>query len=181
MTRDWHAMTVEEALADLRADTAGLTSEEVARRLERHGPNTIDVDEGRPWWRLLARQFVSPLIGILVVALAVTALIREWVDAVAIFVVLLLNAGIGYWQESRAQSAVLALKDLSAPTARVLRDGTVRTVAAADLVPGDVVPLESGERVPADLRVARSAGLRVDESMLTGETLAVTKTTAPLP
>lgn len=181
MTRDWHAMTVEEALADLRADTAGLTSEEVARRLERHGPNTIDVDEGLPWWRLLARQFVSPLIGILVVALAVTALIREWVDAVAIFVVLLLNAGIGYWQESRAQSAVLALKDLSAPTARVLRDGTVRTVAAADLVPGDVVPLESGERVPADLRVARSAGLRVDESMLTGETLAVTKTTAPLP
>ena len=179
--RGWHGVGPAEALALLSAGSAGLTDEEAARRRQEWGANVLDMAEATPWWRVLLRQFVSPLIGILVIATVVTALLREWVDSGAILFILLLNAGIGFWQERRAEKAVKALSELAVPTCRVVRDGAVRRVDAAELVPGDVVPLESGERVPADLRLVDTSDLHVDESLLTGEVLPVTKTVDPLP
>lgn len=180
-TPQWHTLEGSAVLTDLRSDGRGLSNEAARERLERSGPNTIEVSEPSPWWKTLARQFVSPLIGILVIALVLTALLQEWVDAGAIFLILLLNAGIGFWQERRAESAVRALQEMSAPSCRALRDGTEVRMPAADLVPGDVVLLESGERVPADLRLLEATALQVNESMLTGEVLAVAKVTDPLP
>lgn len=177
----WHVLRAGAVLDLLDAAGDGLTSGQAAERLAHHGPNRLDVVEATPWWRVLARQFVSPLIGILVLALAVTLAMREWVDAGAIGFVLVLNAGIGYWQERKAESAVRALRELATPYCRAVRDGVEQTLPAADLVPGDVVLLESGERVPADLRLLEARGLHLDESMLTGESLPVAKTADELP
>jgi P-type Ca2+ transporter type 2C len=181
MADDWHVLGTDEVLRLLEADEGGLTTHRAEETLSRVGPNVLEVKEPDPWWRVLARQFVSPLIGILVIAFAVTLVLREWVDAGAILVVLVINAGIGFWQERKAESAVRALKQLSAPTCRALRDGVEASLPAADVVPGDVVLLESGERVPADLRLLVVNGLRVDESMLTGEVMPVHKGHQALP
>jgi len=162
-------------LARLEAGPDGLSNAEAAHRAGRYGRNELPETGATSWWRVLARQFVSPLIGILVVTFVITAVQRHWVDAGAIALVLLLNAGIGFWQERKAERSVRALKRLSAPICRVLRDGAEHELPAAELVPGDVVLLESGERVPADLRLLEVNGLQVDESMLTGEVLPVTK------
>ena len=175
-TAEWHTTPVEDALDVLRTTPDGLSAEEAERRRELWGANELDVAGPAPWWLILARQFVSPLIFILVVATIVTMVLREWVDATAILIVLTLNAGIGFWQERRAESAVLALRALSVPACRVVRGGTILKIDSRDLVPGDIVPLESGERVPADLRLIEESDLRVDESLLTGEVLPVGKT-----
>ncbi|MFK5647192.1 cation-translocating P-type ATPase [Ornithinimicrobium sp. LYQ121] len=177
----WHGAPASELLEHLDSTLAGLSDTEADLRGRRWGANRIDVAGATPWWRVLLRQFLSPLIGILVIATVVTTVLREWVDATAILFILVLNAGIGYWQERRAETAVLALRELAVPSCRVVRDGTTRRIDAAGLVPGDVVPLESGERVPADLRMLEVADLRVDESLLTGEVLPVGKTAGPLP
>ncbi|HET6391357.1 MAG TPA: HAD-IC family P-type ATPase [Blastococcus sp.] len=177
----WHVLSRQDVLGTLDSTPQGLTDHAAARRAERDGRNELPVSEATPAWRILARQFVSPLIGILVLCFGVTLVLREWVDAVAILVILLLNAGIGFWQERKAETAVRALQQLSAPVCRVLRDGQERELPAVELVPGDVVLLESGERVPADLRLLEVNGLQVDESMLTGEVLPVTKQVNRLP
>ncbi len=177
----WHVLSRKDVLGRLDTSPDGLANAEAERRLERHGRNELPQAEATPALKVLARQFVSPLIGILVVTFVITALQQHWVDAVAIFLVLSLNAGIGYWQERKAETAVRALQRLSVPVCRALRDGSVREMAAAELVPGDVVVLESGERVPADLRMLEVNGLQVDESMLTGEVLPVAKQVNRLP
>jgi P-type Ca2+ transporter type 2C len=171
----WHDVEAEALLRDLRTDERGLTEAEATRRLAEHGRNELLFDEATARWKIFLRQFVSPLIGILVICAVVTALLQHWVDFGAIVIVLLLNAGIGYWQERKAENDVRALRSLSAPTARVLRYGVVRHIPAAELTVGDVVPLESGERVPADLRLLEVNALQVDESMLTGEAMPATK------
>lgn len=145
------------------------------------GPNELSFAGATPWWRVLLRQFISPLIGILLVAAVVTLIQQHWVDSGAIFLVLSINAALGFVQERKAEADVRALQSLSTPSCRVLRDGIEQVVAGRDVVPGDVVLLESGERVPADLRLFDANGLQVDESMLTGESFAATKHTAPLP
>lgn len=174
---EWHRISATAALDVLEASRDGLPEGEAARRRGIWGANEILVAGPTPWWQTLARQFVSPLILILVVATIVTALLQEWIDTTAIFLVLMLNAGIGFWQEKRAESAVLALRELSAPTCRVVRDGRPEQSDARMLVPGDIVALESGERIPADLRLIQESDLRVDESLFTGEVLPVSKTT----
>lgn len=177
----WHVQARTDVLGHLDTTTDGLTAAEARRRIAVHGPNALPDPRPTPAWRVLARQFVSPLIGILVLTFVVTAVQRHWADAAAIFVVLALNAGIGFWQERRAESAVRALQSLSVPTCRALRDGDDHDLPAAELVPGDVVLLDSGDRVPADLRLLEVNGLQVDESMLTGEVLPVTKQVHRLP
>ncbi|GGG63546.1 ATPase [Kocuria dechangensis] len=179
--RPWHHRTVEETLAGLGAGPSGLTEEEAAARRERWGPNELVVAEPTPGWRVFLRQFTSPLVGFLLVCAVVTAVQRHWVDTVAILAAVVLNAVIGHWQERKAETEVRALQSLASPSSRVLRGGALVTLAAADLVPGDLVLLESGDRVPADLRLVEVNGLRVDESMLTGEVLAVDKSTEPVP
>lgn len=121
---------------------------------------------------------MSPLIGILIIAGIITSLQKHWVDSVAILVVVALAAGLGFWQERKAERDVRSLQRLSTTTARVWRDGSMRVVASEELVPGDLVLLESGEKVPADIRLLRSIGLQADESMLTGESVAAPKSTA---
>ncbi|WP_051516038.1 cation-translocating P-type ATPase [Candidatus Blastococcus massiliensis] len=180
-TGRWHVLSRQDVLGWLDATPHGLTGSEAARRAEAHGRNELPVTETTPAWRVLLRQFVSPLIGILLLTFAITVVQRHWVDAGAIGLVLLVNAGIGFWQERKAEVAVRALQQLSAPVCRVLRDGHERELPAAELVRGDVVLLESGERVPADLRLLDTNGLQVDESMLTGEVLPVTKQVSRLP
>ena len=161
---------------------AGLTTDEARRRLDAHGPNALPETPPEPAWRRFVRQFKSPLIYILLFALVVDAGI--WIseggegvplEAVAIAVILLLNAGLGVWQERRAEDALARLEDLSAPQVRVFRDGVLAGVASTDIVPGDVLRLEAGDRVPADAIVARPMNLTVDESVLTGESVPVEK------
>jgi len=166
----------------------GLTTDEARRRLAEHGPNTLPAATAEPLWHRLARQFRSPLIYILlfalVVDLAVWALAgtHGWpLESIAIAVILLLNAGLGLWQEHKAESALARLEKLAAPQAWVARDGDLVRLPAAELVCGDVVRLESGDRVPADATAAAAENLQVDESVLTGESLPVDKVAeAPL-
>ncbi|MGC0274606.1 cation-translocating P-type ATPase [Pseudactinotalea sp. Z1739] len=175
--RTWHALDIKDVTAALQADDQGLTSAEAGQRLAVHGPNTIETSSATPWIVTLLRQFVSPMIGILLAAFVITMLLREYVDAGAIALILALNAGLGFWQERKSARDVRALATLSAPNCTVVRDGAAATRPAADLVPGDVVHLESGDRVPADVRLLDAKSLQVDESMLTGESEAVTKQT----
>jgi Ca2+-transporting ATPase len=177
----WHSLTPEAAFAQLGSTAQGLTGAEAADRLERVGPNELAVAGPTPWWRVLLRQFISPLIAILLGAAVITFIQQHWVDSGAIFLVLLINAALGFVQERKAEADVRALQSLSTPTCRVLRDGAERVIPGRDVVPGDVVVLESGERVPADLRLFTANGLEVDESMLTGESFAATKHTEALP
>lgn len=180
-SRLWHALAEDEVFARLSSGPEGLTRGEASRRLAGSGPNELNIAGATPWWRVLLRQFISPLIGILLVAAVVSLIQQHLVDAAAIFLILCINAALGFFQERKAEAAVLALQSLSTPSCRVLRDGTEQVVAGRDVVPGDVVLLESGERVPADLRLFEANALQVDKSMLTGESFAASKHTAPLP
>ncbi len=176
----WHRLTFEAALARLASGSDGLTNAEAARRLREVGPNEIERERLQSRWELLLHQFRDPLIYILLVAAAVTFALRDYTDTGVILAVLLINALIGYLQESRAQREMAALANLAAPRAEALRDGAPRSVASRELVPGDVVLLASGARVPADLRLLAAIGLEIDESALTGESLPARKSTAPL-
>ncbi|MGH3241009.1 MAG: cation-translocating P-type ATPase, partial [Spirillospora sp.] len=172
----------EEVVRELGGDAShGLTSGEAAERLERDGPNTLPAARGRgPVTRFLL-QFNSPLIYVLLVSAAVTALIGEHVDAVVIGGVVIVNAVVGFVQESRAEKALTALAAMTETAATVVRDGSPRRAAAAELVRGDLVELDAGDKVPADLRLVRTDELAVDESALTGESVPVGKDPAPLP
>jgi len=171
----WWALPLAEVQERLNAERGGLTSEEARSRLERFGPNTIGTEKLEPWWSLALRQFQDPLIYILLVATVVTLAIRDYVDAGVIMAVVLLNAVIGFVQELRARRAMQALSKLSAPRAEVVRDGRSVQIPAEDLVPGDVVVLSTGARVPADLRLFKVSDLEVDESALTGESIPARK------
>jgi magnesium-transporting ATPase (P-type) len=175
-----HTLGAGEVAARLGTGPQGLGVEEAAGRLTVHGPNAIEDDQGSGWLRLLLHQFASPLIYLLLAAVGVTVLLGEWVDAAVIALVLLLNTVIGFGQEFRAERSVRALMQLAAPRARVVRDGQEHEIDARDLVPGDVVLLESGNRVPADLRLAAVTSLQIDESLLTGESRPADKHTDPV-
>jgi magnesium-transporting ATPase (P-type) len=178
--RPWHALAPDEVADLLDADPEhGLSADEARQRLARHGRNEVARQEATPWWRMLLKQFQNPLIYILMIAGVITVLLGEFIDAGFIAAVLILNAGIGFHQERQAEKSVRSLMELVSPEAEVVRDGREQTVDASEVVPGDVVRLESGGRVPADLRLARVASLRVDESLLTGESTPVHKQTQP--
>ena len=174
----WHALPVDEALHAGAADAAaGLSHAEADRRRALHGPNRLPAAQRRPGWLRLALQFHNPLIYVLVVAGAVTFGLDDHVDAGVIFGVVLINALIGYVQEGKAERALEAVSAMLASRATVLRDGAWHEIDAAELVPGDIVQLESGARVPADLRLLRAKNLRIDEAALTGESVAAAKDT----
>lgn len=179
-TPNWHSMSADAALRRLGTSPLGLALTEVTTRQQRYGENSLPLAPPTRWWVVLLRQFVSPLIGIMVVANLITIVQQHWVDAAAIGVVLVLTVTLGYWQERKAEREVHALRSLSSSVAHVRRDGTIRVIPASELVPGDIVAVVGGERVPADLRIVEANRLRVDESMLTGESLPVAKTTTPV-
>jgi magnesium-transporting ATPase (P-type) len=173
--RLWHSETEASVRAALRTPVAGLTSEEAERRIREFGPNLLPEKGPSPLWLIVLRQFVSPLIYILVVAALVSAIVGDVKDALFIFAVLGINALIGAYQESQADKSSHALRKLLRVVAQVERAGEVREIEASGVAMGDVVWLESGNRVPADLRLIWSQGLEIDESLLTGESLTVGK------
>jgi magnesium-transporting ATPase (P-type) len=176
----WHAWEQAQVLAELATSSRGLTAQEADRRLEEHGPNTLREARPTPIWVTALAQFKSPLIFILLLAGALTFALGEYVDTAVIAAVLLLNASIGLYQERNAERSVLALMELVSPTARVVRDGQEWEIDSAEVVPGDIIVLESGARVPADIRLLSAAALRIDESMLTGESVPASKRTEPV-
>ena len=173
--RPWHSESPDSVLAAIGTSLRGLSPEEAERRRQEYGPNLLPEKSPAPLWRIVLRQFTSPLIYILVAAAVVSAAIGDLKDAGFIAAVLAINAIIGTWQESQAEKSSHALRKLLRIHAQVERDGEVTEIKAEDVVPGDVVWLESGNRVPADLRLISAHGLEVDESLLTGESLATKK------
>lgn len=176
-----HHISVGESALLLGADIEqGLTLQEVEVRQRKYGPNRIAARRGeRAWWRLL-RQFMQPFIYVLIAAFAITAWLGQHVDAVIIIGVVIVNAIIGFIQESKATGALEALMERVTTEATVRRDGARRRVPSTELVPGDLVMLEAGDKVAADLRVTRVRGLMVDESALTGESVPVAKHPDPV-
>ena len=176
----WHTLESEAVLAALDTTLAGLSPEQVEQRLQHFGHNELPTQEPPTLLHIVLHQFQSPLIYILLAAAAVSLLIGDFKDAIFILIVVLLNAGLGAYQEHRAERSAAALQSLLHIDATVRRNGEDEEVDARDLVPGDIVLIESGDRVPADLRLARAANLSVDESLLTGESVAVSKRSAVL-
>ncbi len=176
----WHARPAADALRALGTSAQGLAPEEAARRLAEHGPNALPQARRRhPIVRLLA-QFNNALIYFLLAAAVAAAVLAHFVDAAVIVAVVLVNAIIGFVQEGKAEAALEAMHKLISPQASVLRAGARQSIAVAELVPGDVVLLEAGDRVPADLRLMRARGLLIDEALLTGESVAAEKNEAPV-
>ncbi len=172
----WHIMSPQDAAERLATDLErGLATEEAARRLERYGANELEPKRATPPWKLLLSQFNDFMIWVLLAAVIVSALEQQVLEAIAITAILLLNGVLGFVQEYRAERSLEALKELAAPTATVIRDGSEREVPARDLVPGDIVVLEAGDRIPADGRLIETAALQVDESSLTGESRPAAK------
>ncbi len=174
----WHAMPFEEVTDLLETNPEeGLGQFAVKHRLEQFGPNALTPAKGRgPLMRFLL-QFHNPLIYILNIAVIVTLVLHEYVDAAVIFGVVLVNAIVGYVQEAKAVSAIEALSQSMTTTATVVREGEAVEIPATEIVPGDLVLLQAGDKVPADLRLMRSRDLRIDESALTGESVPVEKET----
>lgn len=172
----WHALEPADVARRLGVSLAtGLTRGEVARRVALHGANVIRPGRPRGWAERIAAQLSDFLILVLLAAALVSGLLGDVTDTIAILVIVILNGAIGLVQELRAERAIDALKGMSAPHARVRREGEVARIAAAGIVPGDVVLIEAGDVVPADIRLVESASLRIDESLLTGESTTVEK------
>jgi P-type Ca2+ transporter type 2C len=185
---DAYRLSTDEVLTALAADLhRGLTDEEAVARLSRCGRNELAGEPGVPAWRRFLSQFKDVLVILLVVATAVSAVLWAYerdttlpYESIAIFAIVLLNAAMGFVQESRAEAAVTALRAMSANEAQVIRDGERRSVPASELVPGDVVLVEQGDTIPADARVVESIALQTAEASLTGESLPVSKDAAPI-
>ncbi len=177
----WHALPAGDALGQFGVERArGLTPAEVAERIARYGPNSLPAAERRgPLARFLL-QFHNVLIYVLIAAAVVTLLLGQWVDSAVIFGVVVINAIIGFVQEGKAEKALDAIRGMLSPCAQVLRDGRRQPVPAEQLVPGDIVFLASGDRVPADLRIVELRSLRIEEAALTGESVPVEKSCDPV-
>ncbi|EXJ11416.1 MULTISPECIES: cation-transporting P-type ATPase [Nitrincola] len=177
----WHHLTEEDVFNTINSDRlSGLSHNEVQERLRLFGPNTISGQASISPLKRLLLQFHNPLIYILLFATAVTLFLGEYVDSGVIFGVVLINAAIGFVQESKAEEAINSLKGMLSSTATVLRDGEKQTIPASDVVPGDIVFLASGDKVPADMRIFDCRDLQIDESTLTGESVSATKSRTTL-
>jgi Ca2+-transporting ATPase len=178
----WHSLEVSQVVSELATDQRkGLSSAEAARRLAQYGPNELLKEKGISPLALFLGQFKNMLVIILLVAIALSALVGEVMDAAIIAVIVLFVAGLGFFQEYRAERAIEALRKMLSPTITVLRGGREEKVLSKDLVPGDVMLLEAGDRVPADARIVEEHSLRCDEASLTGESVPVGKRREALP
>ena len=174
--QSWFALEIGEAAEALRTSIdGGLDANIAASRLDSHGPNELTAAPKPPFWKKLLEQFSSFLVIILILAAVVSAVVGEFVQAIAIAAIVLLNAALGVVQERRAEDAMAALQKLTAPEAQAVRGGRRRTVPARRIVVGDLVLLEAGNYVPADIRLVESANLRIEEAALTGESVPVDK------
>jgi len=177
----WHALNITEVLEKLKSGVKGLSAEEAAKRLLEYGPNELRKEKGRTKIEIFIGQFKNILVIILILASILSIAIGETLDAVIITAIVVASAGLGFIQEYRAERAIEALKKLTTPTATVIRDGKEVTIPTKEIVPGDILVLNAGDKVPADARVIEAHNLKVDEASLTGESVAVTKIADPLP
>jgi len=175
----WHTVSVEDALAHLATASLGLSGGEAVQRLHVYGPNELTSLTRESAWRTFAAQFKNALIVILLCATVISGFLGHTLEAVVITVIVLFAVLLGFFQEYRASRALDALRQMAAPTARVLRDGQETVVPARELVPGDVVLLRAGDRVPADIRLTQAINLAIDEAALTGESQPAQKTISP--
>ena len=171
----WHSQSVEEVLAQLASTADGLSSQEAAQRLATNGPNELKEGKRVSPLQIFLGQFKSLIIWILIAAGVISGLLGEVVDCIAILAIVVLNAVIGFYQEFKAEKSIAALKKLTAPQAKVRRDGQVTSIPASGIVAGDILALEAGDLVAADARLLEAASLKCIESALTGESEAVTK------
>ncbi|HLD05816.1 MAG TPA: calcium-translocating P-type ATPase, SERCA-type [Candidatus Nanoarchaeia archaeon] len=168
---DAYRLSEKEVLRELDSSLFGLSKEAVSRRLEEYGPNVLKEEPRKPWWRMFLEEFKDVMVLMLLGALLVSLLLGEHTDAIFIFVVVILNAIIGYIQEYKAEESLQALKKMMSPEAKVIRNGVMQDILAKDLVPGDILVLEEGDKIPADARLLEVVSLAVDESALTGESV----------
>src|SRR3990172_5506190 len=178
--QNWHTLSTAEAIDRLQSTPAGLSQSEAARRLAESGPNELQAAHRISPWAILFEQFKNVLIIILLVATVLSAFLGHGVEAIAISVIVLFAVLLGFVQEYRAERAIEALRQMAAPTATGLRDGDEQEVPAREVVPGDVILLRAGDKVPADGRLLEAVNLQVEEAALTGESVPVEKHTAPL-
>ncbi|MEN8238301.1 MAG: HAD-IC family P-type ATPase, partial [Actinomycetota bacterium] len=172
---DWSMTTAEVVASKLASPETGLEHDEAAERLIQFGPNRIEEAKGRGRFAIFVDQFKGFLTYVLVGAVLISAFLGDWIEAVAILAIIVLNAIMGYAQESKAEEAMAALSEMAVPTVRVRRGGTLLETSSLDLVPGDRVVLETGNVVPADGRLAVSSNLQIEEAALTGESEPVSK------
>ena len=175
-----HSLDIPAVFEELGSGPEGLTAAAATAALERYGENALPQAPEETWWQRLLRQFRDPMIYVLIGAAVVTAVLGEVVDTIVIAAVVIINAAVGFLQEGRAANALAAIRDMLSPSSEVLRDGQWLTLESDQLVPGDVVKLRAGDRVPADLRLFRTTSLRVEESALTGESVPADKQTGPV-
>jgi P-type Ca2+ transporter type 2C len=176
----WYKLNTQEILHGLGTSENGLSDEEAKHRFEEYGPNRLVEEEQISSLKILLHQFASPLIYILLIAGVVTVLLEEYIDSGVIFTVVIMNAIIGFIHEYKAEKSVSSLRKMVVPKAKAIRDGRELVMHSELLVPGDIVLLASGARVPADLRLLHAIELKIDESMLTGESLPAEKITSPI-
>ncbi len=177
----WHAEAVSAVFGHADTTAEGLSTAEASRRLGQHGRNVLPASAGKSAVQRLIEQFNNLLIYVLLAAAVVTALLGHPIDTGVILGVVILNAVIGFVQEGKAEAALEAIRGMISPKASVLRDGVRATIDAADLVPGDILLLEAGDRVTSDVRLVKARNLRIDEAILTGESVPVEKATDPVP
>ena len=169
--KPWHAQPLSQVYETLHSSEDGLRDAEATERLQTHGPNTLRAKPPKSILRMLKEQLLDPMVLILIGAALFSALLQEWTEAIVIGTIVVVNAVIGIVQEKKAQSSLEALRNMRAPTARVLREGEESILPASELVPGDIVFLRDGDMVPADLRLVDAANLKVQEASLTGESV----------
>lgn len=176
----WHSLDSNTVIAALHTTPNGLDDQAVMERLQRDGPNTLPAQKHAPAWQQLLNQLYNPLIGILLCAAIMKVALQQWGDVIAIMFVVVFNALLSFFQESKAERSLQELRKLNAPKAHVMRNGTAQTIDASELVRGDCLLLESGTKIPADARLIESLMLEVDESLMTGESVPVPKTAQKL-
>ncbi|MGD6808734.1 MAG: cation-translocating P-type ATPase [Candidatus Bathyarchaeia archaeon] len=181
MDKQWHSKTAEQTLTELNVTSKGLTTQEAQERLKQYGPNELKKEKGKSPLKILLDQFTDILMIILLIATGLSLAVGETVDALIILVIVFASALLGFTQEYRSEKAVEALKKMTAPTANVIRDGKEVRIPATEIVPGDVMVLYTGDKVPADGRLLEAFTMKDDEASLTGESSPVNKSCETLP
>ncbi|MEM4189456.1 MAG: HAD-IC family P-type ATPase, partial [Candidatus Caldarchaeum sp.] len=180
--KNLHHLTVQQVLSQLNTDgERGLSSEEAAKRLKEYGPNLLEPVPKPSPLKIFLKQFANVLIGLLIAALLISGFLGEVVDSIVIGVIVFFVAIVGFVQEYRAERTLETLKKMLTPTADVVRDGVQKEIPVKEIVPGDIVVLSQGSKVPADMRLIEAVNLQVDEAPLTGESVPVSKSTEALP
>ncbi len=175
-----YQQTVEQVLAQARSQANGLDRAEAQARLQKHGPNALPEKKGKPGWLRFLAHFNDVLIYVLLAAAVLTAVMGHWVDTLVILGVAVINALIGHIQESNAEKSLKSIRNMLSSEARVIRNGNHETIPTTEIVPGDIIVLRAGDRIPADMRLIEAHNLRVEEAILTGESTVVDKHTNPL-